>query len=450
MTAATHLMLPLRSPDTGEGQPAAPEPPPAEADVVVVGAGAAGLFAAIWAAHSARAASRPMRIVAVDGASRIGAKILVAGGGRCNVTHHAVRESDYSGSTSGAIRSVLRRFDVTRTVEWFAERGVTLKREDTGKLFPTTDDAHTVLDALLAALHGSGAALAHPWRVESIVRHGDGFLVRSADGALRAARVIMATGGRSLPRSGSDGAGLSMVRGLGHSTTDLIVPALVPLTLPDGHWIRGLSGLTLDAELTLRSGSTRKLKAIRGSTLCTHFGLSGPSVLDMSRHWHHARAEDGSCTLECSWCPGTDADALDARLLATKGVGVGAWLRELVPERLARALCVAAGVAHDATAQQVPRERRRALVRLACATQLPVSGDRGWNAAEVTAGGVPLSEVDVRTMESRVVPGLHLAGEICDVDGRIGGFNFQWAWASGFVAGISAAAAAAGAPQSAG
>jgi len=422
-------------------QPGSGDAAPLHADVCVVGAGAAGLFAAIWAARSARdgGSCPPVSVIALDGAARIGAKILVAGGGRCNVTHHEVVDTDYSGSTPAAVRSVLRRFGVERTVEFFSELGVTLKREDTGKLFPTTDDAHTVLDALVEALRASGASLRHPWRVERVSANGPGFIASGPAGSVSCSRLVLACGGRSLPKSGSDGIGYGIARALGHSVTPLVVPALVPLTLADGHWIRALSGLTIDAEIVLRSSTTRKLRAIRGSTLCTHFGISGPSVLDMSRHWHHARDSDAGCTLELSWVPGMSSDEADAWLLASKGTGVAALLRERMPERLARALCAAADVPPDATVQQLARERRRALATLVTGTQLPVAGDRGWNAAEVTAGGIPLAEVDTRTMESRIVPGLYLAGEICDVDGRIGGFNFQWAWASGFVAGCAAA-----------
>lgn len=404
------------------------------------------MFAAIWAARTARAAAGnvrpPVSVLALDGAARIGAKILVAGGGRCNVTHHEVSDSDYSGSTPASIRSVLRRFGVERTVEFFSELGVSLKREDTGKLFPTTDDAHTVLDALCGALRASGAELRHPWRAEQVARIDRGFAVSGPAGSVTCSRLILASGGRSLPKSGSDGAGLEVARRLGHSVTTLLVPALVPLTLADGHWIRELSGLTVDAAIVLRSSTTRKMHEIRGSTLCTHFGISGPSVLDMSRHWHHARAADPGCALEICWMPGTSTEEMDALLVSAKGIGVAAALRERMPERLARALCAAAGVPPDSTVQQLARDRRRALATLATGTPLPVTGDRGWNAAEVTAGGIPLAEIDVRTMESRIVPGLHLAGEICDVDGRIGGFNFQWAWASGYVAGCAVAGAA--------
>ena len=410
-------------------------------DLAVVGAGAAGLFAAVWAGRTAQADGVPLRIAAFDGAARLGAKILVAGGGRCNVTHWKVDDTDYAGSTPPAIRKVLRRFGVERTTAFFAELGVELKREDTGKLFPVTDDAHTVLDALLQAARSAGARLVHPERIARIERTADGFVLDAASGPIAARRVILCTGGKALPKSGSDGAGLAIAQSLGHSLTEHVVPALVPLRLAEGHWITALSGLTVPAELVLRAGTGKKLVSYADSTLCTHFGLSGPSVLNVSRHWLIERFADPAARLELSWVPGMDADAVDRALVDAKGRGVGTVLRAWMPERLMRALCAAAEVDAAATAQQLARERRRGLAQLVAATPLPLTGDRGFTFAEATAGGVPLSEVRLETMESRLVPGLHLAGEVCDVDGRIGGFNFQWAWASGHVAGTAAAEA---------
>ncbi|NCY01660.1 MAG: hypothetical protein EBX36_01815, partial [Planctomycetia bacterium] len=195
-----------------------------EADVAIVGAGAAGLFAATWAGRTARAAGRTRRIVAVDGARKLGAKILVAGGGRCNVTHWRVGDADFSGSTPPAIRRVLARFTADDTVAFFRAAGVDLKREDTGKLFPVTDSARTVLDALVREATRAGAALLHPARVARIDRDGDRFLLATAAGPLAANRVILCTGGRSLPKSGSDGGGHDLAAALGHSLTDPIVP----------------------------------------------------------------------------------------------------------------------------------------------------------------------------------------------------------------------------------
>jgi len=410
------------------------------ADLVVVGAGAAGLFAAI---HAGRAGAR---VIALDGARVIGAKILVAGGGRCNVTHHAVDEKAYAGSTPGAIRTVLRRFSVEDTVRFFEAYGVELKREDTGKLFPTTDDAHTILNALLKAARDAGVDLRFPRRVARLERapddaQGGGFVVAGDWGEIRAPRVVLSTGGKALPKSGSDGGGYDFARALGHTVTDRVYPALVPLILPGAHPLRALSGLTLPATLTLRSATGKALKEFTNSLLCTHFGLSGPCALDISRYWRDALCDDAHAGLFANFIPTEREDTLDAKLLASKAANAVIFLREHVPERLARALCEVAGVDPAASLRQLTRDQRKALARAACALPLSVEGDRGFTYAEVTMGGVPLSEVKLDTMESRACPGLHLAGEILDVDGRIGGFNFQWAWATGFLAGSAAGSA---------
>jgi predicted Rossmann fold flavoprotein len=409
-----------------------------QSDIVVVGAGAAGLMAAI----SARRANPSPRVVALDGAKKLGAKILIAGGGRCNVTHHHVDETAFAGSTRPAIRKVLGRFDVARTVAFFEEIGVTLKREETGKLFPTTDDAHTVLDALLREARRAGVEIRHPWRVVAIERTRAGFDVSVDRGErVSATRVVMATGGQSIPKSGSDGFGYQLVKSLGHTITPLVTPGLVPLTLPRDHVLCALAGVTLNATIELRSGTGKRLASFTNSTLLTHFGLSGPSILDISRYYLHAIASDAKAGLFANWLPDTNQDALDGELQALRGKSVGGYLRERLPERLARALCEYAGVDPSTRGDALKRDQRRAVAAAACDFALPVTGSRGYTFAEVTSGGVPLSELHLDTMESRVCPGLYLCGEICDVDGRIGGFNFQWAWSSGFVAGTAAASA---------
>ncbi|MCC7448948.1 MAG: NAD(P)/FAD-dependent oxidoreductase [Anaerolineae bacterium] len=404
-------------------------------DLVIVGAGAAGLMAGIFAART----NPNLSVVLWDGAQKPGAKILVSGGGRCNVTHDQIDERAYAGSSCNAIRKVLRRFDVPQTITFFHEIGVDLKREATGKLFPTTDSARTVLNALLSALHQAGATLIHPRRVDTIQKHGDHFLVSGDWGSLEASRVILATGGRSLPKSGSDGHGYNMARSLGHHLTPRIFPALVPLTLPKDHFICGLSGLTVPATVTVRSKTGKALVSFTDSTLCTHFGLSGPSILDVSRYYIAAKLDDPDTVLTINWIPDKSIEQVEADLLALGRTPPLRYLMQHVPERLARALCAEAGVEPNTLTDQLSRERRRALATIITQLPLPITGNRGYQYAEVTAGGVPLSEIRLETMESRVCPGLYLCGEICDVDGRIGGYNFQWAWASGYVAGISAA-----------
>jgi hypothetical protein len=250
--------------------------------------------------------------------------------------------------------------------------------------------------------------------------------------------VILATGGRSLPKTGSDGHGYAIAQSLGHSVTPRILPGLVPLVLSNGHFLTRLAGVSTEATIEVRSPTGKRLVSFTGSLLCTHFGLSGPVVLDVSRHMVDARLDDPACRVVVSWLPGVTPEAVDARLRDLAATTPLRVLAERMPERLARALCESAGIEPSRSARSLTREERRSLVATATALDVPVLGPRGFSHAEVTAGGVPLSELRLETMESRVAPGLFLCGEICDVDGRIGGFNFQWAWASGFVAGLGA------------
>jgi predicted Rossmann fold flavoprotein len=387
-------------------------------DVAVIGAGAAGLMAAIAAARSGA------RVAAIDGAKRIGAKILISGGGRCNVTNELVRADDFNGSRN-AIAKVLRTFSVADTIAFFESLGVPLKREETGKLFPVSNRARDVVYALLRA--AEGVDIITGTRVESIE---PGFLINHE---LRADRVIIAAGGRSVPKTGSDGSGYELVRALGHSVTQTF-PALVPLVVEKGHWITEISGVSVDAELAVKSPTGRVLQRHRGSMLFTHFGLSGPVVLDISRHWiAHQPA-----TLSASFLPGETFESLDASLITASKrnphATIASVLRHRLPDRLI------ARLAPETTLGHISKDARRRIVRDLVDFTLPVIRDRGFEYAEVTAGGVPLDEVNVSTMESRLCPNLYLCGEILDVDGRIGGFNFQWAWASGRLAGAAAVA----------
>jgi predicted Rossmann fold flavoprotein len=402
----------------------------------------AAITAGQQAKVNAKAEGLPLRIVIFDGAPRLGAKILAAGGGRCNVTHFEVDENDFSGASRNAIRKVLLRFTADDTVRFFADLGVELKREETGKLFPVTDKARTVLEALLKAAVDAGVTLAVSHRVESIESAKNepcAFTLRGPFGETRASRIILATGGKSLPTTGSDGHGYKLAQSLGHSLTPRVFPALVPLVLADGHFVRALSGVTVPTALEVRAASGKRLAAFADSTLCTHFGLSGPAALNISRHLTAARDAEPAAGLWVHWLPSVTAETLDADLQKLDQGSPLGYLRERMPERLALALCEAAGIDPRLPGHRLSRHDRRALVRAVTDCPLPVTGDKGYNVAEVTAGGVPLTEIHLKTMESRLCPGLYLCGEICDVDGRIGGFNFQWAWASGFVAGGAAA-----------
>jgi len=402
------------------------------ADVVVVGGGAAGLAAAVFCAR----ASTGARVICADGAKTIGAKILVSGGSRCNVTNRIVTEHDFWGGDRRVIRNVLRAFPSSRAAAFFEELGVSLREEDDGKYFPVTDRARTVLDALIGALRDSGAELELSRRISGVRRGERGFIVDAADGSsYDARRVVLATGGRSLPKTGSDGEGYAFARALGHGYVET-TPALVPLVLSDSVHAK-LAGVAHPATVTVRADGTAPIR-LGGAMLWTHFGVSGPVMLNASRHWLRAQLEHRSVQLSLSMVPGVGFDALETWLQEQQREHPRALVRTVVASRLPAAVAdtwvEAVGVDAATTMAHLARDDRRRLAAALLQTPLAVRDSRGYNYAEVTAGGIPLSEVDPATMESRPCPGLYLIGEMLDVDGRIGGFNFQWAWSSAWVA----------------
>lgn len=410
------------------------------ADIAIVGAGAAGMAAAIFAGEASAGAHR---IVLLDGTRRPGAKILVSGGGRCNVTNRAVTPEDYWGGPSTIVRKVLKAFDEERTREWFESMGVRLKLEASGKYFPESDRASSVLDALLERIRSLDVGLWTQTRVTAISRRERGFELSFQSGEpLQADRVILATGGLALPKSGSDGVGIALARRLGHTIVPT-TPALCPLVMDRGvelgRQLTELKGMTLNVRLALRNAAGKVLYTTCDSMVFTHFGLSGPAPMNLSRHWLRARLEqpDEDFTIVLGHPDFSDGKQNDNWLLekirSQPNRRVDALLSELYPERLAGLLGEG-----TTTLGHLTREARKKLAGKLAAMPLPVTDVRGYTFAETTAGGVDLREIDVRSMASRKIEGLHLCGEILDVDGRIGGFNFQWAWATGCLAGRGA------------
>jgi predicted Rossmann fold flavoprotein len=380
-------------------------------------------------------------VVALDGARRLGAKILISGGARCNVTNVAVGERDFWGGKRAIVRRVLRAFPAEQAAAFFRELGVALHEEEDGKLFPDTERARTVLDALLREAEARGARLAAGRRVTAVARHDGGFELFTAGGPLRARRVVLASGGLSLPKTGSDGLGHRIATSLGHTLVDT-TPALAPLLL-DGSFQASLSGVSCEAELLLRAAGSDALR-LRGPLLFTHFGISGPVALNLSRHWHRARLESRSLDVSANFLPGRGFEEAEQLLGRRRpGATLQTALAPLLPASLATALIRECSLDPAAPLARLTRVSRRALAHALVQFPLKVTDSRGYAFAEVTAGGVPLEEIDASTMESRKCPGLHLVGEILDVDGRLGGFNFQWAWSSAFVAarGLQAALA---------
>lgn len=400
-------------------------------DILIIGGGAAGLTTAIFAARFASTQS----VVVLDSAAKLGAKILVSGGGRCNLTNCVVTPRDFCGGSTNVIKRILWAFSADKTVAFFNEIGVTFYEEEHGKLFPKTDSAKTVLNALLQEAHRRGVRILPNQRVTGIEKNPDGFQVQTPSSTFLAQHVVLATGGKSLPKTGSDGAGYKLATTLGHSLVPQ-TPALVPLIL-EGDFHVPLSGIALPVELTAHVDGAKPAR-VSGALLWTHFGISGPVVLDVSRHWHRAKLEKRDVTLTANFLPGENVATVETKLLAiakeSPTIQLKSALARLLPARLADAILKTLQIVPTTILAHLRRDVRRRLAAALIAWNLPVKESRGYTFAEVTAGGVPLSEIDPRSLESRKCPGLYLTGEILDVDGRIGGFNFQWAWSSAWVA----------------
>jgi predicted Rossmann fold flavoprotein len=403
-------------------------------DVVVIGAGAAGLLAAC------RAAERGRRTLLLEKNRRPGVKILMSGGTRCNITHATDNRGivEAFGPSGRFLHSALAVLGVDETIALFEAEGVATKVEETGKVFPVSDKAVDVLQALLGRLRRSGAVLALEEPVLELLRAPAGWTLTTPRRTMTAAGVILTSGGKSYPGSGTTGDGYGFVSRLGH-TIVATRPALVPLTVA-APWVADLRGITVpDVALRIWDGPAA-LATRRGSLLFAHFGLSGPVALDVSRAVStHSRPE--TLVLELDLLPLQKEEDLHD-LLRNESTSAGkkqlaGTLARWLPRRLCDRLLLLAAMAAERRAAGLSRDERGRLVGCCKRLRLPITGTLGFGKAEVTAGGVALDEIDSRTMESKRVPGLFIAGEVLDLDGPIGGYNFQAAFSTGWLAGES-------------
>jgi predicted Rossmann fold flavoprotein len=402
------------------------------APVVVVGAGAAGLMAAIFAARGSR------RVVLLEGTNRPGQKILISGGGRCNVLPARAAHTDFhTNGSHNTLRKILAGWTLGEMLEFFEDDlDVPLALEETtGKLFPQSNRARTVLDGLLSAAQDRGVMLRLNARMTGLERRGDEWLV-GIEGAERlvAARVVLATGGLSVPATGSDGTGLNVAKALGHTTVPTY-PALTPLTTSSlGH--KSLAGVSLVATVSVPEPGGRAQLCYRDGFLFTHRGYSGPAVLNISHVPVRSTFIGGPRPVVRVQWTDLSAEEWDQRLQRARG-SLASALRGHLPERL-MGLLLGELKLTAVMADALRREDRQRLVEGLTNYALPWSGHEGYRVAEVTGGGIPLNEVNSATLESRVAPGVHLCGEMLDAFGPIGGFNFLWAWVTGKMAGQAA------------
>jgi predicted Rossmann fold flavoprotein len=406
-------------------------------ETVVVGAGAAGIVAAL------RAAERGRRVLLLEKNAKPGVKILMSGGTRCNLTHDCDNRGIITAYREQGkfLHSALAAFSVAQTLKLFHDEGLATKVEETGKVFPASDRALDVLEALLARLRRSGAVLALREATSEIARTEGGFRVSTERRSIFAEKLILTTGGQSYPGCGTTGDGYRWLAAWGHQIVTP-QPALTPITT-NAEWAKSLSGVTI-SDVGLRvldpAEKNRELMRARGSFLFTHFGFSGPVALDVSRAIS-AHARPGSLLLECDFLPAISASEL-AEEIKQRSVAAGrkllpAILPPELPQRLHEAVCAQSQIRLDRKAAELTKLERAALVSAYKQLPIAVSGTRGFKQAEVTAGGVSLEEVDSRSMQSKLIPHLYLAGEILDLDGPIGGYNFQAAWSTGWLAGSS-------------
>jgi predicted Rossmann fold flavoprotein len=401
--------------------------------VAVVGAGAAGTMAAIFAASAG--AETFLLEHTRDG----GRKILISGGGRCNILPARVDERRFvTDSSPNTLRKILRSWPLAEQIAFFeGELGLTLvEEEESAKLFPASNRARDVRDGLLALAARRGAQLLTGTTVTGFAPSAGGWKVER-DGAapLTVDNVVVATGGLSVPSTGSDGRGLAILASLGH-TVHATYPALTPV-VAEPAVLGALAGVSLPVTITARDG-IRQANAT-GGFLFTHRGYSGPSVLDVSHVVARSRLEGSSeARLSVRWT-GLDESGWEAALKPNGTRTVAGAVRRELPERLADALLEMARVPQSRPLAQLAREERLRLIDVLVRGELPWTGDEGYKKAEVTGGGVSLAEIDPRTMESRRHPGLFLCGEVLDAFGPIGGYNFLWAWATGRAAGLAGA-----------
>ena len=414
-------------------------------DVVVIGAGAAGLLAA------ARAAELGRRTLLLEKNRQPGVKILMSGGTRCNITHDTDRRGiiEAFGKSGRFLHSALAALGPRELVALIEAEGVATKVEETGKIFPVSDKATDVLDALLRRLRRSGAVLALNDALLRLEVTAQGFQLVSSHGHFAATNVIVTTGGKSYPGCGTTGDGYAWAESLGHAIVPTR-PALTPIASSD-NWIGLLRGITIpDVELQVveaRTGPGRSAEVLarrRGSFLFAHFGLSGPAPLDVSRAIS-GHPNPKNLKLVCDFSPDINAEQLG---IAIQQQCVTAGKRELttiltkwLPRRLAEALAERAGLRREQRGAELSKGERHNLVLALKQQEISVTGTLGFKKAEVTAGGVSLDEVDSRTMQSKRIPHLYFAGEVLDLDGPIGGYNFQAAFSTGWLAGQSAAEA---------
>ena len=403
--------------------------------IAVIGGGAAGYFAAIAAAENAPDA----QVTLLEKSKQVLTKVSISGGGRCNVTHSCFDPRElvrFYPRGSKELRGAFHSWQPLDTIDWFQNRGVALKTEADGRMFPTTDDSSTIVNCLLRAAKDAGVHQRLATGVESIARDAasGAFSVALANGeTLPADRVVIATGG------GQSNAGHRLAASLGHTIAP-IAPSLFTFNI-EHPLLADLPGLSIE---NVRVSFPPAKLTQTGPVLVTHWGLSGPGILKLSAWGARAFKDlDYRFEIEVNWLGDARPEDIQRRIDAAKSEHARRQLNSVnpfdFPKRFWERLLSTLSISHETQWAQLPKAAASALVAAVSASKLPVTGKSTNKDEFVTCGGVTLAEVDFKTMQSRLCPGLHFAGEVLDIDGVTGGFNFQAAWTTGHLAGTAAA-----------
>ncbi|HOP57595.1 MAG TPA: NAD(P)/FAD-dependent oxidoreductase [Bacillota bacterium] len=399
-------------------------------NITVIGGGASGVMAALAAAEDGAS------VTLLERNSRIGKKLLATGNGRCNYTNENLTADDYN--HPDFVKHGLAQFSSTDTLVFFKNLGIDPKYEEEGKVFPRSEQASSFLDIFLYELDRRGVNIVTDAYVQNIVAKKNGFLIFLADGtSYKADKVIISTGGKAMPKSGSEGSGYVIAQSLGHTITD-VFPALTKLKI-DSPYLKQLDGVKFPGAVELFADNV-SLQKEKDDILFTKYGISGPAIMQLSRKANEALAKKQKTEIKVSIIDTLSKRDIAKRMDSSMDKPVDYSLIGLVNKRLIAALLKEAGVEkQNALVSSLRDDTRNKIIDLLFDWRFPVKGSMGFDDAQVTAGGVSCEEIDPNTMESKLVKGLYFTGEIMDIDGKCGGYNLQWAWTSGYLAGENAA-----------
>ncbi|MDO8525483.1 MAG: NAD(P)/FAD-dependent oxidoreductase [Candidatus Omnitrophota bacterium] len=407
-------------------------------DIAVIGGGAGGAMAAI------RAGQRKKRVLLIERNDSIGRKILITGKGRCNITNAADINVfiDKFGKQGEFLRTAFHAFSGEDLMDFFKSLGLETKVERQGRVFPVTDKAKSVTEALVKALSENGVEILYNSRVTEIAKDGGCFKLATEDAReIRASKVVLATGGASYKITGSSGDGFNIAKKLGHRIAPL-TPGLVPLTVKEA-WIKELQGVALEhIKITFEYGKKRLISDV-GELMFTHFGVSGPLVLDMSSQVTDILKENKIVRLFIDLKPGLREEQLESKLLhkfKIKGnIILKNLMKDIMPQRLVERFLKLINILGECKTNQVTQGQRRAIIAMLKAFPLTITGSLPIEEAMVTGGGISIKEINPRTMESKIVAGLYFAGEVIEGAAASGGYNLQQAFSTGYLAGEKAA-----------